>query len=97
MGLYLLFNGLFGGPHLTRGWGITTATDIALAWLVARLVFGKGHPAITFLLLLAIGDDAIGLMIIAMFYPDPNHPIYLPALGVVAVAVLIRGGYGGGG
>ena len=37
--------------HL-KGWGIPTATDIALAWLVARAVFGKGHPAINFLLLL---------------------------------------------
>ena len=93
VGIYLLLNGLFGGPHLTRGWGITTATDIALAWLVARLVFGKGHPAITFLLLLAIGDDAIGLMIIALFYPDPNHPVYLPALGLVGAAVLVAWGF----
>lgn len=57
-----------------RGWGIPTATDIALAWLVARLVFGKNHPAVGFLLLLAVADDAIGLGIIAIFYPDPNHP-----------------------
>jgi NhaA family Na+:H+ antiporter len=58
-----------------RGWGIPTATDIALAWLVARLVFGKGHPAVGFLLLLAVADDAIGLGIIAIFYPDPENPV----------------------
>ena len=57
-----------------NGWGIPTATDIALAWLVARLVFGPGHPAIAFLLLLAVADDGIGLGIIAIFYPDPSHP-----------------------
>jgi NhaA family Na+:H+ antiporter len=57
-----------------RGWGIPTATDIALAWLVARLVFGNSHPAVGFLLLLAVADDAIGLGIIAVFYPDPSHP-----------------------
>jgi len=57
-----------------RGWGIPTATDIALAWLVARIVFGNNHPAVGFLLLLAVADDAIGLGIIAVFYPDPNHP-----------------------
>lgn len=60
--------------HLMRGWGIPTATDIALAWLFARTVFGKGHPAVAFLLLLAVADDAIGLVIIALFYGDPAHP-----------------------
>jgi NhaA family Na+:H+ antiporter len=59
---------------LARGWGIPTATDIALAWLVARAVFGSGHPAVNFLLLLAVADDAIGLGIIAVFYGDPAHP-----------------------
>jgi NhaA family Na+:H+ antiporter len=59
---------------LRRGWGVPTATDIALAWLVARTVFGKGHPAINFLLLLAVADDAIGLAIIAIFYGDPDLP-----------------------
>jgi len=59
---------------LRRGWGVPTATDIALAWLVARTVFGAGHPAINFLLLLAVADDAIGLAIIAIFYGDPHLP-----------------------
>ncbi len=86
---YFLLNSLIGSPELARGWGIGTATDIALAWLVARFVFGETHPAISFLLLLAIADDAIGLVIIALFYPDPNHPVYLPALGIVAIGMLI--------
>ena len=30
----------------------------------------RGHPAIPFLLLLAIADDALGLMILAVFYPS---------------------------
>ncbi len=59
---------------LAKGWGIPTATDIALAWLVARAVFGKGHPAVVFLLLLAVADDAVGLVIIAVFYGDPVQP-----------------------
>ena len=65
---------LWGDGSLSRGWGIPTATDIALAWLVARTVFGKGHPAVNFLLLLAVADDAIGLGIIAVFYGDPANP-----------------------
>lgn len=67
-------NHWIGDPSWARGWGIPTATDIALAWLVARFVFGKGHPAVSFLLLLAVADDAIGLGIIALAYPDPLQP-----------------------
>jgi NhaA family Na+:H+ antiporter len=78
--VYLALNAFFGDPSLRRGWGIPTATDIALAWLVASLVFGKSHPAISFLLLLAIADDAIGLGIIAIFYPDPTVPAAPPWL-----------------
>ncbi len=72
---YLMLNHSIGTPALQRGWGIVTATDIAFAWLVARLIFGKNHPAISFLLLLAVADDGIGLAIIALFYPDPRFPI----------------------
>ncbi len=53
-----------------RGWAIPTATDIAFSYLVGRLVFGAGHPAVRFLLLLAIADDAAGLIILAVFYPS---------------------------
>ena len=75
---YYYPTGVFGSGNewsdLQRGWGVPTATDIALAWLVARTVFGKGHPAVNFLLLLAVADDAIGLGIIAVFYGDPTQP-----------------------
>ena len=74
---------------LQKGWGIPTATDIALAWLVARAVFGKGHPAISFLLLLAVADDAIGLGIIAIFYGDPNNPAKPEYLGLVLVGMAV--------
>lgn len=39
------------------------------------MVFGPGHPAINYLLLLAIADDALGMAIIAIAYPDPIHPV----------------------
>jgi NhaA family Na+:H+ antiporter len=73
--VYLILNHVIGAPELQRGWGIPTATDIAFAWLVARLIFGNNHPAISFLLLLAVADDGIGLAIIALFYPDPRFPV----------------------
>ena len=92
--VYLGLNALIGSASLNRGWGIPTATDIALAWLVASVVFGRHHPAVSFLLLLAIADDAIGLGIIAVFYPDPLHPMAPQWLGFtlagMGVAFLLR-------
>jgi NhaA family Na+:H+ antiporter len=85
--VYLGLNALLGSPTLSRGWGIPTATDIALAWLVASLVFGRNHPAISFLLLLAIADDGIGLLIIALFYPNPLHPVVPQWLGLTLVGM----------
>lgn len=73
--VFIVLNYFLGSPELSRGWGIPTATDIALAWLVARVVFGTFHPAVSFLLLLAVVDDGIGLAIIAIFYPDPSQPV----------------------
>lgn len=92
--VYLCLNAIVGAPEFERGWGIPTATDIALAWLIAGIVFGRQHPAISFLLLLAIADDAIGLAIIAVFYPDPNSPAapqwLLLVLGGMAGAAMLR-------
>jgi NhaA family Na+:H+ antiporter len=98
-GTYFLLTAVFFSGHpdfgvIAHGWGIPTATDIALAWLIARLVFGDGHPAINFLLLLAVADDAIGLGIIAVFYPNPEHPVapvyLLLVVAGMAVAYGIR-------
>ena len=95
--VYFGLNALLGEPSLTNGWGIPTATDIALAWLVARMVFGASHPAVSFLLLLAVADDAIGLVIIALFYPDPTLPtipawLFLTAAGMIASYLMRRRG-----
>lgn len=87
--VYLLLNAIIGEPAFTKGWGIPTATDIALAWLIARFVFGGKHPAVSFLLLLAIADDAIGLAIIAVFYPDPTTPVAPIWLLLTAAGMLI--------
>lgn len=75
-----------------NGWGIPTATDIALAWLFARVIFGNKGSAVGFLLLLAVADDAIGLVIIAVFYPSQTpEPIYmLLAVAGMAVAFGLR-------
>ena len=87
--VYLGLNAIIGDPALSRGWGIPTATDIALAWLVAKIVFGGNHPAISFLLLLAVADDAVGLGIIAIFYPDPSQPAQPVWLALTLAGMLI--------
>ena len=80
--IYLALAGLAGPPDLVRGWAIPCATDIAFSAMVARAIFPAGHPAIPFLLLLAIADDALGLIILAIFYPTGT-------LSFLALAVLM--------
>jgi len=79
------------GAMLMKGWGVPIATDISLAWMFALLIFGAGHPAINFLLLLAIVDDAIGMAIIAIFYPNPQKPVNPVWLLLVLVAAACAG------
>jgi NhaA family Na+:H+ antiporter len=87
-GLFALQAALTNHPELMRGWAIPCATDIAFSYMAARLVFRKGHPAIPFLLLLAIADDALGLILLALIYPTgPTSLLTLGALLVPAMAV----------
>lgn len=93
--IYVAGTLLFSTPELTRGWAIPMATDIAFSYLIARMVFprigGKAHPAIVFLLLLAIADDAGGLIVLASFYPQEVHNL-LPFLhGIHPMAVFVIG------
>lgn len=75
---------------VSRGWAIPTATDIAFSYLVGRIIFGAGHPAIRFLLLLAIADDAAGLIILAIFYPTGELvPMWLLLSFGAAIAVFL--------
>jgi len=75
---------------VANGWAIPTATDIAFSYLVGRMVFGAGHPAVRFLLLVAIADDAAGLLILAIFYPSGElAPIWLLLSLGAAIAVYV--------
>jgi NhaA family Na+:H+ antiporter len=79
---------LFGQlSELGNGWAIPCATDIAFSYLIARLIFGNGHPAISFLLLLAIADDALGLAILAVCYPSGDMNLGWLALTAAAVGL----------
>ncbi|MFQ5630451.1 MAG: Na+/H+ antiporter NhaA [bacterium] len=86
--LYLWGASLLGQyTELNSGWAIPCATDIAFSYMVARIIFGPGHPAIPFLLLLAIADDAMGLIIIAAFYPQEEVQFIWMLLPVAAIII----------
>lgn len=100
IGIYLLIAFLFhntfgyemgtGTPNdLMHGWAVPTATDIAFSAMIARIIFGGRHPAVPFLLLLAIADDAVGLVIIALCFGSGFGMNTVYGLGVTVVAMLI--------
>lgn len=82
-----------GSSDASRGWPIPTATDIAFA-LGVLAVFGRGLPSgiRIFLLALAILDDIVGIVFIAvLFTSDLNLGLLaLAALTVVIFGVLSR-------
>jgi NhaA family Na+:H+ antiporter len=81
----LIFLLIAGGDPATRdGWPIPTATDIAFA-LGVLAVFGKGlpSPVRVFLLALAIIDDIVGIVFIAVLFAHDMD------LGMLAVGVLL--------
>ena len=87
-GLYVIQVTAMGRPELMPGWAIPCATDIAFSYLTARFIFPRNHPAIPFLLLRAIADDALGLILLALFYPAAQvslltfAALMIPALGI---------------
>ena len=74
-------------PMLERAWTVTFATDVALAYVLARVIF-PNHPAMPFTLLLALAADAFGFVAMALFHPvrDLNLAVALilmaAALGI---------------
>jgi NhaA family Na+:H+ antiporter len=86
--IYVALASTLGPADLLRGWAIPCATDIAFSAMVARIIFPAGHAAIPFLLLLAIADDALGLIILAVFYPSGS--LSFPSLvGFMTAGVLL--------
>ncbi|WP_440714184.1 Na+/H+ antiporter NhaA [Gordonia sp. FQ] len=76
----LIYFGINFGRDAVHGWAIPTATDIAFAVAVLAVV-GRGLPAALrlFLLTLAVVDDLIAIVIIAVVYTESVKPTPLLA------------------
>ncbi|MGW4464002.1 Na+/H+ antiporter NhaA [Micromonospora sp. NPDC004704] len=85
-----------GRGEAAAGWGIPMATDIAFAVAVLAVV-GRGLPAPlrTFLLTLAIVDDLVAIIVIAVFYSAGLAwlPLFA-AIALLAVFGLLQAGRG---
>ena len=77
--IYAIFN---SGTEYSNGWGIPMATDIAFSLAIVSML-GKKVPASIkiFLAALAIVDDLGAILVIAIFYTEQIHWMYLGISG----------------
>ena len=88
--IYIRAVNLLEEPALEISWPVSFATDIAISYFVARIIF-QLHPAVPFLLLLAIASDALGFLALALF--SPTGDLHL-AVGTLIMAVAIAIAFG---
>ena len=82
----LIYVSMTLGTDEVIGWPIPTATDIAFA-LGILAIFGTGMPkaARVFLLALAIFDDLVAILIIALFFTDTVLVVWLVVGALIGV------------
>jgi NhaA family Na+:H+ antiporter len=83
IGIFFLFN--FDQPQNIRGFAVPAATDIAFAYGIISM-FGKGfsNSLKVFIVALAIIDDLIAIIIIAVFY---SHDLKLSFLAASLIPI----------
>ncbi len=84
--IYYLFN---KGTEYENGWGIPMATDIAFSLAIISMLGKKVPPAVKiFLAALAIVDDLGAILVIAIFYTDQLHWLYLGLSGGIILLLI---------
>ena len=85
----IIYLSLNAGKDTSSGWGIPMATDIAFALAVINLLGNKIPSSLKiFLAALAIVDDLIAILVIALFYSSGIDVTYL-MYGGAGLAILI--------
>jgi NhaA family Na+:H+ antiporter len=85
----VLFSVFNAGTETAGGWGVPTATDIAFALGILALLGDRVPNGVrVFLSTLAVADDIIAILVIAIFYGQAPQVGWLLAAGAV-MAVLI--------
>lgn len=83
----LIFVSLVADPELRRGWPIPTATDIAFALGILAIAGRALPPRIrATLLALAVIDDLIAIVLIAVLFTDTLDPV--PLIGAAVVVAV---------
>ena len=86
--IYLIFNAT--NPDTAHGWGVPTATDIAFALGIMALLGNRMPNGIrVFLSTLAVADDIIAILVIAVFYGQSPSAFWLIAAAVVFIALIV--------
>ncbi len=85
---YLIFNG--ANPDAAMGWGVPTATDIAFALGIMALLGDRVPSGVrVFLSTLAVADDIIAILVIAIFYGHAPSAFWLAMAGAVMVVLIV--------
>jgi NhaA family Na+:H+ antiporter len=93
--LYFVLIRVLDAPRLASAWPVVFATDLAFGYFLARMIFGR-HPALTFVLLMAIVSNGLGFGVLAATHPfreiQPTSGALLMTLAIAFAATLRMAG-----